>query len=65
MESLEGIYELCIQCSRGLSRNIQGILSVKGSSGGVTKAEIGNLLDNLRMDILSTLSAQMDTLQVK
>ena len=29
------------------------------------KVEIRNLLDNLRMDILSTLSTQMDTLQVK
>ena len=29
------------------------------------KAEIRNLLDNLRTDILSTLSAQMDTLEVK
>jgi len=29
------------------------------------KAKIGNLLDNLRSDILSTLSTQMDTLQVK
>jgi len=29
------------------------------------KAEIKNLLDNLRIDILSTLSAHMDMLQVK
>lgn len=63
-ESFEGICELCIQCSRGLARNRQGICSVKGSSGGVTKIEIGNLLDNLRTDILNTLSA-LDTLQVK
>jgi hypothetical protein len=36
-ESFEGICELCIQCSRGLARNRQGIRSVKGSGGGVTK----------------------------
>ena len=64
-ESFKGICELCIQCSRGLARNRQGICSVKGSGGGVTKAEIENLLDNLRTNMLSTLSAQMDTLQVK
>ena len=64
-EIFECIYELCIQCSRGLERNRQGIRSVKGSGGGVMKAEIRNLLDNLRIDILSTLSSQMDTLQVK
>jgi hypothetical protein len=64
-ESFEGIYELCIQYSRGLARNRQGINSTKGFGRGVTKEKIGNLLDNLRMDILSALSAQMDTLQVK
>jgi hypothetical protein len=56
-ESFEGICELCIQCSRGLARNRQGIHSVKGFGRGVTKVEIGNLLDNLRMNILITLSA--------
>ena len=55
-ERFEGIYELCIQCSRGLARNIQGIFSVKVSGRGVMKAQIGNLLDNLRTNILSTLS---------
>ena len=64
-ESFEGICELCIQCSRGLARNRQGICSVKGYGGGFTKAEIGNLLDNMRTNILSTLSTRMDTLQVK
>jgi len=64
-ETFDIICELCIQCSWGLARNKQGVHLAKGSSGGVAKAEIGNLLENLRMDILSTLSAQMDTLQVK
>jgi hypothetical protein len=64
-EIFEAICKLCIQCSRGLARNKQGILLVKGSSRGVRKADIGNLLDNMRTDILSTLSTQMDTLQVK
>ena len=64
-ETFEGICDLCIQCSRGLARNRLGICLVKGSGGGVTKAEIGNLLDNLGTDIINTLSTQMDTLQVK
>jgi len=64
-ESFKVICELCIQCLRGLARNRQGIRSTKGSGGGVTKAEIRKLLDNLRTDILSTLLVQMDTLQVK
>lgn len=37
----------------------------KESSDGVTNAEIGNLFDNLRTNILSTLSSQLDTLQAK
>lgn len=64
-EEFDTIYEFCIQCSRGAARSRQGIRSLKTSGGGVTKAEIGKLLDNLRTDILSTLSAQMDTLQAK
>lgn len=64
-ERFKVIYKLCIQCLRGLARNKQGICSTKVSSGGVTKAEIRNLLDNLRTDILSTLSAHIHTLQVK
>ena len=56
-EIFDAICELCIQCSRGVARNKQGIRSTKVSGGGVTKAEIGNLLDNLRTDILSTLYA--------
>ena len=64
-DNFEGICDLFVQCSRGLARNRSGIRSVKGSSGGVTKVEVGNLLDNLKTDILSTLSTQMVTLQVK
>lgn len=60
-EDFDTICELCIQCSRGAARNKQGIQTFEASSGGITKAEIGNLLDNLKTDILSTLSSQMDT----
>lgn len=64
-ENFETICDYCIKCSRGAAMSGQGVRSSKTSSGGVTKAEIGNLLDNLRTDILSTLSAQMDTLKAK
>ena len=55
-ETFENICDLCIQCSRGLARNKSGVRSVKGSSGGITKEEIGNVLENMITDILSTLS---------
>lgn len=64
-EYFDIICELCIQCSRGVARNKQGIRTFKALRGGMTKEEIGNLLDNLKSDILSTLSSQMDTLQAK
>lgn len=64
-EDFDTICEFFIQCSRGVARNKRGIRSTKVSGGGVTKAKIGNLLDSLRIDILSTLSEQMDTLQIK
>lgn len=64
-EMFKAICELCIQCLKGLVRNGLGIHSAKGSGKGVTKAEIRNLLENLRTNILNTQSAQMDTLQVK
>ena len=37
----------------------------KSANGGVTRAEIGNLLDNFKTDILSNLTSQLDILQVK
>ena len=61
-EDFGTICDYCIQCSQGAARSGQGIRSLKTSGGGVTKVEIGNLLENIRTDILSTLSAQMDTL---
>jgi hypothetical protein len=35
------------------------------TSGSVTRAEIGNLLENFKTDILGTLTTQLDVLQVK
>jgi hypothetical protein len=59
------ICELCIQCSRGAARQRQGTRITKPSDSGVTKIELGNLLEDLRTDILNTLTSQMDLLQEK
>ena len=61
-ENFKTICDYCIKCSQGAARSGQGVRSSKTSAGGVTKVEIGNLLYNLRTNILGTLSAQMDTL---
>lgn len=37
----------------------------KSTNGGVTKAEIGNLFENLKFDLLNTVSSQLMTTQVK
>ena len=37
----------------------------KSSLGGVTRVELGNLLENFKTDILGTLSSQLDTIKVK
>jgi hypothetical protein len=41
------------------SRNLKAV-----SSCGITRVEIGNLLDNFKNDILSTVGSQMDTLKI-
>jgi hypothetical protein len=35
------------------------------SSGGITRADIGNLLENFKTDILSTIGSYLDTLELK
>jgi len=35
------------------------------TSGGVTRVEVGNLLGNFKIDILITLTTQLDVLQAK
>lgn len=64
-QNIETICDYCIKCSKGATISGQGIWSLNTFDGWVRKAEIRNLLDNLRTNILSTLSAQMDTLQEK
>ena len=64
------ISELCRKYSRGKaktgkeSRDSLSKVS-KSTSGSVTRVELGNLLENFKTNLLSTLSSQIDTLQVK
>ena len=44
------------------SRNIRGNVP---SSGGITRVEIGNLLENFKTDILGAMGFQLDSLQAK
>lgn len=68
--SYEEICELCRWYSRGTAeygKNSHNVLSWVSKLGGtkMTKEKIGNLLKKFKTDILSTLSSQLDTLQVK
>ena len=44
------------------NRNLKGNTP---SSGGVTRMELGNLLENFNTDILGVMSSQLDALQAK
>jgi hypothetical protein len=65
------ICELCRHYSHNTTKSRRGprdiVSKVTKSSngGGVTKVEIGNLLDNFKTDILISLSSQLDILQAK
>ena len=44
------------------SRNVRGNVP---SSGGITRVEIGNLLENFKTNILGAMGSQLDALQSK
>jgi hypothetical protein len=69
-ETYEDIVQLCIRCSCGSTQTRSGIQapitrSSNITSGSITRAEIGNLLENIKTDILGTLTTQLDVLHVK
>ena len=41
------------------------IRSNNATSGGVTRIELGNLLEKFKIDIICTISSQLDTLNIK
>jgi hypothetical protein len=66
----DDICELCKRYSRAITKSRKGpqdlaLRVTKPSGGGVTKIEIGNMLDNFKTHILSSLSSQLDTFQAK
>ena len=67
------IYDMCRNYSRSrekvgkifrepYSRNLKGNTP---SSGGFTRIELGNLLENFKTNILGTMGSQLDALQAK
>jgi hypothetical protein len=62
--------EFCHKYSRGTSKTRKGPRDMLARTGnisrsGVTKEEIGNMLKDFKINVLSSLSSQLDTLQIK
>ena len=64
-KSFKDIVEMCRKYSRSKAKAGKGVRVVKSSSEGITRLELGNLLENFKTGILGTISAQMDTLNIK
>ena len=75
-ESFEKIVELCKRYSRGSSRNnkrdkrdkLESDVfdrTQKSSNGGAIRAEIGNLLENFKIEMMSSISSEIDVLREK
>jgi hypothetical protein len=70
-EPYDVIVNLCKRCSRGAARNKLNSRDTtfsrvqKSANGGATRAEIGNLLEDFKTEMLSSFASQMDTLQIK
>ena len=65
------ICNICRRYSRSRAKSGKGIRDVLSrvtrstAGGGVSRIELGNLLENFKTEILSTLSSQLDMFQVK
>jgi len=69
-ENFADIINLCIRSSRGstrlkLAKHDRFTRDNRIFAEGVTCAEIGNLLENFKTDILGTLTMQLDIMQAK
>jgi len=69
-EIFSDIIDLCIRSSRGSTRlkpaeHDRFTRDNKISAKGVTRVEIGNLLENFKIHILGTLTTQLDIMQAK
>jgi hypothetical protein len=62
--------ELCKCYSHGNAKYGKGLRDIVSKitrldEGGVTKNELGNLLDNFKIDILISFKSQLDTMQAR
>jgi hypothetical protein len=70
-KNFEEISELCRTYSRSKGKTIKSVRepfnrnTKATTSGGVTRSELGNFLENFKTDILSTIGSQLDTLKIK
>ena len=69
-ENFANIIDLCIRSSRGSARvkpaeHDRFVRDNKISTEGVTCAEIGNVLEDFKTDILGMLTTQLDVMQAK
>jgi hypothetical protein len=69
-EPFAGIAKYCKRYSRSQAKIGKSIRDptkriAKLTSGGVTRIELGNLLEKFKTDILHTISSQLDTIQIK
>ena len=75
-EPFGNIVELCTRYSRGSSRNNRKDKwdkiecdvfdrTQKSSNGGATHAEIGNLLENFKIEMMSSIFSEIDVLREK
>ena len=68
---LSDIAELCVYLSRGKSKTGKGprdpslIRANKSATRSVSRAEIGNMLDEFKTDILGSLSEQLNTIKIQ
>jgi len=68
---LRDIAKLCVHLSRGKYKTGKGpkdpslIRENKSATGSLSRAEIGNMLDEFKTNILGSLSEQLDTLKIQ
>jgi hypothetical protein len=64
------IIDLCCRHSKGTSKTSRGPRDIlartdKTTRGGVTREKIRNMIENFKIDLLSNLRFQLDTLQTR
>ena len=63
-KSIEDIIQLCKKYSRRKEKARRGLRATK-STRSITRIELGNHLENFKPDILGTISAWIDSINIK